>query len=269
MALSRRGTASCGRASQKALPEPRSTAPPIAGPALRVPRADGWEILVAVGVGLRPKLEPGAVRDRLHHVRWIGGGSGAGKSIVAARLAARFGLQLHRCETFAAHAARSNPVDDPLLHAFMAMGMDERWLNRTPSVMTDTFHGHQGEGFDLIVEDLLALPDHPPVLVEGFRLLPRAVAPLLATPEHAVWLIPTPQFRRAAFSSRGSLCDIVGRTSDPTRALANLLARDALFTTQVAAEATALQLNVIEVNGELSVDQLADDVAEQLQLTTA
>jgi hypothetical protein len=39
------------------------------------------------------------------------------------------------------HAARSNPVDDPLLHAFMAMTMDKRWVNRTPPVMMATFHG--------------------------------------------------------------------------------------------------------------------------------
>jgi hypothetical protein len=83
-----------------------------------------------------------------------------------------------------------------------------------------------------------------------------------------VWLFPTPQFRHAAFASRGSLWKIAGRTSDPTQALANLLARDELFTRQVAAEAAALQLNVIEVNGGLSVDQLADDVADRLQLTT-
>jgi hypothetical protein len=112
------------------------------------------------------------------------------------------------------------------------------------------------------------LPDHPPVLVEGFRLLPRLVAPLLSAPEHAVWLIPTPQFRRAAFASRGSLWDIAGRTSDPTRALANLLARDELFAQQIAAEAAAMQLSTIVVNSELFVDQVADQVADQFQLTT-
>ena len=83
-----------------------------------------------------------------------------------------------------------------------------------------------------------------------------------------MWLIPTPQFRHAAFASRGSPWRIAGCTSDPTRALPNLLARDELFTRQVAAEAAALQLNVIEVNGDLSVDQLADDVADRLQLNT-
>jgi hypothetical protein len=36
------------------------------------------------------------------------------------------------------------------------------------------------------------------VIAEGFRLLPDVVAPHLAGADHAVWLLPTPQFRRAA-----------------------------------------------------------------------
>jgi hypothetical protein len=214
---------------------------------------------------VRPKLEPEAVRDRLRHVLWIGGGSGAGKSTTANRLAARFNVRVLHCETFAAHAARSNPVDDPLLYAFMAMTMDERWVNRTPLEMMATFHGHQGEGFDLIVEDLLTMPDHPPVLVEGFRILPRP--PLLSAPDQAVWLIPTPQFRCFAFEQRGSLWDIAGRTSDPSRALANWLAREELFTNLVAREAAALGLAAIKVDGSLSADELADRVAGRLKLT--
>jgi dephospho-CoA kinase len=34
-----------------------------------------------------------ALRARLRHVYWIGGGSGAGKSVIARRLAARHGLR--------------------------------------------------------------------------------------------------------------------------------------------------------------------------------
>jgi hypothetical protein len=55
-----------------------------------------------------------------------------------------------------AYLPRFNPADHPLLHAFVAMDMDERWLYRSPTVMLETFHGYQGGGFDLVVEDLLA-----------------------------------------------------------------------------------------------------------------
>jgi hypothetical protein len=83
------------------------------------------------------------------------------------------------------------------------MDMDERWVSRSPETMLETFHWFRGEGFGLIVEDLLRLPEGSGVIAEGFRLLPRLVQPLLAVPGQAVWLCPAPGFRRAAFASRG------------------------------------------------------------------
>ncbi len=134
--------------------------------------------------------------------------------------------------------------------------------------MLETFHGFQGEAFELIIEDLLALPAEPPILAEGFRLLPRLVAPLVSGPNQAVWLVPTPEFRRAAFDARGFTWEIPQKTSDLERALANLLERDRLFTSVVAREASALQLTVIEVDLDRSVDQLTRLVAAALGLVS-
>lgn len=208
-----------------------------------------------------------AVRNRLRHVRWIGGGSGAGKSTIARTLASEHGLRLYSSDaTLGDHVRRSDPIDHPLIEAFMAMDMDERWVNRPPSVMLETFHGFQGEAFEFIIEDLLALADEPLVLAEGFRLLPRLVAPLLSRPEQAVWLVPTPEFRRAAFDARGFTWGIPQKTGHPERALANLLERDRLFTSQVAREASALQLTVIEVDLDRSADFTTRLVAAALGL---
>lgn len=66
----------------------------------------------------------------LHHVYWIGGGSGSGKSTIARRIAARHGLHVYSTDdAMADHARRSSPQDSPFLHRFMAMDMDERWVN--------------------------------------------------------------------------------------------------------------------------------------------
>ena len=203
--------------------------------------------------------------QKLRHMRWIGGGSGAGKSTVACLLAQKYGFRLYHCDdTQSAHTARSNAADHPMLHAFLAMTMDERWVKRTPEEMFHTFHGFHGEGFGLILEDLLNLPTDVPVLVEGYKLLPRLVAPLLSRPDQAVWFIPTPAWRRTAFSQRGSLWSIAGRTSEPETALLNLLARDALYTEEVKRQAVALQLTTVEINGSASVDELATYVARCL-----
>lgn len=147
--------------------------------------------------------DAGALRAELRHVYWIGGGSGAGKSTIARRLADRRGWHLYATDdVMGDHARRTTPEDAPFLHKFIAMDMDERWVNRSPQTMLETFHWFRGEGFGLIVEDLLRLPREPCVVVEGFRLLPHLVKPLLAVPEHAVWLLPTPEFRQAAIRGR-------------------------------------------------------------------
>jgi 2-phosphoglycerate kinase len=205
--------------------------------------------------------------DGLGGVYWIGGGSGAGKSTIARRLAVRHGLSLYATDdVMAEHARRSTPEDAPLLSEFAAMDMDERWANRSPEIMLETFHWFRGEGFGLIVEDLLQLPRQPGVIAEGFRLLPHLVKPLLAEPGHAVWLLPTPEFRRAAFDSRGSLWKIAGKTSHPQRALHNLLERDRMFTERLYDEARRLEVNVIEVDATMTEDDLAASVTEALGL---
>ena len=208
-----------------------------------------------------------ALRARLRHVYWIGGGSGAGKSTIARRLAGRAGLHLYSTDdVMADHARRSTPVDSPLLSEFAAMDMDERWVSRSPETMLETFHWFRGEGFGLIVDDLLRLPRDRGVIAEGFRLLPHLVKPLLAMPGHAVWLLPAPEFRRAAFGSRGSLGTIAGKTSDPERALRNLLERDRMFTERLGEAARRLELQVIEVSAPMTEENLARRVTEALGL---
>ncbi|MEU6720177.1 hypothetical protein ABZ897_52715 [Nonomuraea sp. NPDC046802] len=208
-----------------------------------------------------------ALRARLQHVYWIGGGSGAGKSTIARRIAARHGLRLYATDdVMSDHAGRSTPEDSPFLSEFVAMDMDARWVNRSPETMLETFHWFRGEGFDLIVEDLLRLPEEHHVIVEGFRLLPRLVKPLLAVPSQAVWLLPTPDFRRSAFGSRGSLWEIARKTSNPERALSNLLERDRMFTERLYREAKTLELQVIEVDTTTTEDDLAEQVTEAFGL---
>lgn len=209
-----------------------------------------------------------ALQEQLRHVYWIGGGSGTGKSTIARRIAAEHGLQPYATDdVMVDHARRSTHVDCPLLHEFMVMDMDERWVNRSPKDMLETFHWFRGEGFGMIIEDILRLPREPGVIVDGFRLLPYLVKPLLALRSHAVWLLPTPEFRQAVVDSRGGpQWGFIEKTSDPERALRNLLERDAMFTDRLYEEAQRLGLNTIKVDPTMTVDELAGRVAEALEL---
>jgi 2-phosphoglycerate kinase len=203
----------------------------------------------------------------LDHIRWIGGGTGAGKTTATRRLAERFGLPIYSSDaTIGVHAARLSAVDAPLLDHFRRMSMDERWVLRDPATMCQTFPWFRGEGFDLVIEDLRSLPASSLILVEGFRLLPHLVRPHLSEPRHAVWLIPTPGFRRAAFASRDRAEAFWLHTSDPRRALANLLERDEMFTDEVITDAARNGLRTVVVDGISAVDDTVDALAERFEL---
>jgi hypothetical protein len=199
--------------------------------------------------------------DALRRVYWIGGGSGAGKSTVARSVADRPGFRVCSTDEAMSDHTRRSGDEAPYLKQFTAMDMDERWLNRSPETMLETFHWFRGEGFDLIVEDLLRLPAGRGVVVEGFRLLPQLVQPLLADSNHAVWLLPTPRFRETAFEARGTTWAIPDQTTDPVRARQNVLDRDGLFTDRLRTETTLLGLPTIAIDGLMSEDELADHVA--------
>jgi 2-phosphoglycerate kinase len=204
----------------------------------------------------------------MRHVYWIGGGSGAGKSTVARRLAERHGWRLYATDdVMADHARRTTPGEAPFLHAFMAMDMDERWVERSPETMLETFHWFRGEAFGLILQDLALLPRRTPVVVEGFRLLPHLVKPLLTGPGQAVWLLPTPEFRQAALRSRATPEGrFTRKTRDPERAEHNLAVRDALFTERLREETGRLGLPVVTVDGTMTEDELVERVAEVFRL---
>lgn len=210
-----------------------------------------------------------ALQEQLRHVYWIGGGSGAGKSTIARRIAAERGLHYYATDdVMADHARRCPPESCPYLQKFMAMDPDERWVNRSPHVMLETFHWFRGEGFRLIIEDLLQLPKEAGVIAEGFRLLPQLVQPLLAVRRRAVWLLPSPAFRQAVFASRGGpRWGFIGKTSKPEQALRNVLARDALFTDRLAAETKRLEMKVITVDASMTVADLTSRVLAAFKLS--
>jgi hypothetical protein len=187
---------------------------------------------------------------------------------VAGVLAERYGLRVYSSDaTMRAHSTVLCASTAPLMDRFRRMGMDERWVQRDPVTMYWTFPWFHGEGFQLLLEDLRELAGDHVVLAEGFRLCPSLVHGHMRDPSHAVWLIPDPDFRRAAFMRRSPAEAFWLRTSDPSRALDNLLERDRLFTDAVASEATQYGLRALRMDGTHTIEQTADAVAASLGLS--
>jgi hypothetical protein len=202
------------------------------------------------------------LRTRLAHVLWIGGGTGAGKSSVAIALAERYGLERYNYDWHDSrdHTDRTRADRHPHRAAFLAMTLDERWVLRPPRDMADETIRSFRERFEMVIEDLLAMPESPPVIADGFGLLPELVHPVIASPRQAIFLLPTPEFRVTALENRG--WRTIEGTSDPDRARANRLARDALLTEHIGESAARLGLSTIVVDGARALHEMVTDVTK-------
>jgi hypothetical protein len=100
-----------------------------------------------------------------------------------------------------------------------------------------------------------------PVLVEGSAILLADVAPTLASPADALWLVPTRTFQAHHYAQRPWIGGVLRECADPAAALERWMERDARFAAWLEDEARALGLACIAVDGSRSVEELAGVVA--------
>lgn len=179
---------------------------------------------------------------RLEDVLWIGGGQGSGKSSVARALSRRSDLQLyvadHRTWT---HLPRMAETE------FDRLSMNERWVEASPERMLTWFLETSRARFELVLEDVAALPASPMAVVEGAQLFPAWIAPVLSHRDQALFLVSDPAAQRERLLARGPLLG----TSDGVRARANATARDLLISERVVHEAQETGLTVFYVDRPL------------------
>ena len=140
---------------------------------------------------------------------------------------------------------------------------DERWLEAPPRELAEWSLELNSGRFRMILEDLAALPEEPGVLVEGTPLLPWLVAPHLASPGHAAWLVPSPRFAADRLRERPPLGGFVA-SSDPERASRQRIARERFFAAAVTKGVRELGLPLVRVDGSRDLDATVAAVEEKL-----
>ncbi|MFB7471628.1 hypothetical protein [Kitasatospora sp. NPDC056184] len=211
-----------------------------------------------------------SLADRLAHVRWIAGGTAAGKSTLAGLLAGRHGAAVLDGDR-AEHRwlDRCSAEHHPHLAALRDRPPGVRWRDRDVRQVFRAMPSLHGEMTGFLVDDLLALPADRPVLVDYFGILPRDLAPLLRHPGQAVFLLPTPAFRAAALAARyadPARARATWGDRDPRTALAERLARDALWDDEVRRQAPLHTAAVLTVDGTTPAADLADHLATRFGL---
>lgn len=193
------------------------------------------------------------LKQKLAHVRWIGGSPCSGKSSITAILADKMGWASYECDRhYDGHVKRSEPDRQPAMNRLKQLSWDALWSQPVDHLIAEEILAYR-EQFAMIVEDLLALPSDTPILAEGAALLPACVLPLLTDVRQAIWLVPRPAFQLQHYAAREWIQGILDQCRKPEEAFATWMARDIGFAETVAADAERLGIKVIWVDDNSSL----------------
>ncbi len=195
---------------------------------------------------------------RMPNIFWLGGGCGSGKTTIARVVTRRLDLRLYPVDGYTyAHAERSKQGGFPLNRAIAEMTQGQRWA-RTPAELAEWFAAVAAERLEMILADLRDLGPGPTVVAEGPQLFPDLIAPLMQTPVHGLWLLPTPEFAQHGVAGRRA-GGLTGEAAQRRRD------RDVLLTEINRRQVRRHLMPSADVDGYRSLADTIDMVAQRLE----
>lgn len=193
------------------------------------------------------------------NVYWIGGSPCSGKSTIADRLAATYGMHVYHCdEAYFRHQELITPEGYPTFYRLAHASCDELWMRPIPQQVNEALALYH-EQFPLILADLARYTDvHvEPVIAEGAALLPELLDRLAGHRRRAIWNVPTARFQRAHYARRAWRHDVLKGCTDKELGWHNWMQRDAEFARVVAEEARKRGHRVLTIDGTRSIEDNA------------
>jgi hypothetical protein len=171
---------------------------------------------------------------------WIGGGQGAGKTVLAWQLSRANDLPLHRIDLWTYDHLDRMPAHESL---------DEQ-LAAGPGAAADAFESHSADRLELVLEDVRSRElGEVPAIVEGPQLMPGFADRLPSG--WAVWLLPDPARTRAVYEERLAREEkLAGREAAGRSRLSLVMERNVLLADRIREGAALSGRPVIEVAPE-------------------
>ena len=205
------------------------------------------------------------LRRLYSHAYVLGGSPCSGKSTVAARLVARYGLQAYKVDDYQeAHMAHCTS-EQPTMFRYASMSWDDIWMQPVAQQVDDEFAFYR-ERFTFILQDLAQMDPARPTLLEGAALLPALMRQCGVDPARVLYMVPTASFQLHHYGQRPWIHDILAQCDDPAQAFANWMARDQQFGREVLRQARACGFPTMVVDGGRSLDVTTAGVASMFGL---
>ncbi len=206
------------------------------------------------------------VRTLFSQAYILGGSPCSGKSTIAERLAAQYGLQYYKVDDHEeAHARRCDPVRHPVMTAYSNMSWNAIWSRPVELQVQEEF-AYYRERFEMIVQDLDQYDVERPIILEGAAYFPDLIKPYHANPQGIIYMVPTKAFQLHHYQQRPWIHHILQDCEDPEQAFENWMLRDYRFGREVLRQAKVNHYQTLVVDRKQSVDELFENVKGYLRL---
>jgi adenylate kinase family enzyme len=196
----------------------------------------------------------------------LGGSPCSGKSTIAERLAAQYGLHYYKVDDHEEdHAKRCDPVRHPVMVAYSKMRWNDIWSRPVEFQVREEFTYYR-ERFEMIVQDLDTYDTGKPLILEGAAYFPDLIKSYGVDPQRVLYMVPTHAFQVRHYQQRPWIHHILRECDDPEQAFENWMMRDHLFGQEILRQAEVNHYRTLVVDGKQSIDELFEIVRDYLGL---
>lgn len=195
-------------------------------------------------------------------IYYIGGSPCCGKSTVAELLTKKHDLRYYKLDDYLDdYMQKLIEGGNALVARTLGYSMEEMWM-RPPQLLCREEMEIYHDTLPLVRAALAQYPADTAVLAEGAGLLPKELYQQGVPSQRYVCITPTREFQSEKYAQRPWIGQYLTGCSDPDRAFANWMERDALFGEALRAAAQQCGYHTILVDGSKSAAEICRRVEE-------
>lgn len=206
----------------------------------------------------------------LYRIYFLSGSVCSGKTSVSSILANRLNWNIYHCDDWREkHGKKADPKITPTFFKVSKLTGDDLWLRPLKEqIETDDVSGD--EEFELAIEDLKECleNDERPIIFDGY-VSPRKLLPLLASKNHAFYLVATEEFQLHHYKKREWIENVLSKTSDKELAWQNWMQRDLASARSLEKQAIETNLPWLSVDGSIDIEATVDLIAKHFEASTS
>ncbi len=194
--------------------------------------------------------------SQLKKIYFIGGSPCSGKSTIAEKMSATYGLSYFKVDDYLENYVKKGEQSGKEICTRQShMSPEQIWM-RPPVLQNEEELQFYREIFEFILKDLENMDSLNGIITEGAAFLPELMQKIDVDQKHYVNITPTVEFQCVHYRERPWVPYVLQECSDKEKAFSNWMERDALFAEYVRNQAERMGYQTFQIDGKKGSEEI-------------